>query len=458
MIVDKSKNVKKLGFFSLFSVAIGLIIAQSGIVPLLQTAAITESGFILALGCAYLLGLTYVMSFSELSLMFPKAGGLATYTEAALGHLPAIFAVFSAYIIPPMLGIGAEIFLLDSLLSELYPNLLPPLWVGYITLICFAVLNYFGIDLFSKIQSTIVIIMLLALSFLAYSAWNGSSAAGTLSFDDSFISDFNPMGIGVLTMVALAIWCMIGAEFVCPLVEEAENPNKDVPRAMIIGLTVIFVLYLVLGYGAISVLSPDQILESSAPHALLATSVLGDFSKPLIAAIAITACASSVNAVMASIPHMLYGMAKNKQVFPQFKNLSKYDSPWVGILFLSVAIATPLAFMQTNLDTIMTLLISASVSWFLAYIIAHIDVIVLRYKKPNINRPFKTPFYPIPQLVGILGFSYIAINCSPSPDMTYKVYMISGGFLLTVLIIGLAWVKFYMKDHPFKPVEIKIDN
>nr|WP_245825448.1 APC family permease [Pseudocolwellia agarivorans] len=448
-----TKVSSKLGFFSLFSVAIGLIIAQSGFVPLLQTAAISESGFIIALGCAYLLALTYVMSFSELALMFPRAGGLATYTEAAIGNLPAIVAVFSAYVIPPMLGIGAEIFLLDTLMNELYPGAFSPLFLGYMTLATFAIMNCFGIDMFARLQSLIVIVMILAISFLAYSALTTTTPVeGSLNITD--FSNFNPMGLGVFSVIALSIWCMVGAEFVCPLVEEAEKPNRDIPKSMLIGLSFIFVLYLILGYSALHVLPAQQILESTAPHALLAKTVFGEGSSALIAAIAITACASSVNAVMASIPHMLYGMAKNRQVFPQFKKLNKYGAPWVGILFLSLSISVPLAFMQSEIDSIMLLLIAASVSWFIAYIIAHINVIVLRCRKPEISRPFKTPFYPLPQVLGIVGFAYIAINCSPTPEMSLQVYSITGTLLLLITVIGALWVKFHMKEEFFKPVSV----
>lgn len=443
-----AKTGSRIGFFSLFSGAVGLIIAQSGMVPMLQTAAITGSGYGIALGCAYLLGLTYVLSFSELSLMFPRSGGLATYTEAALGNFPAIVAVFSAYVIPPMLGIAAEIFLLDTVLTQLFPNLFPPMVVGYLTLALFAVLNYFGIDVFSKIQNTLVVVMLLAISFLAYSSLTHSAA--TPEVIESNLGSFNPMGWGVFSMVALAIWCMVGAEFTCSLVEQAENPKRHIPWAMLSGLTVVFVLYLIVGYGALLVVPADKLLASTIPHLVLADVIFGDSSKALMAAIAITATASTVNPVMAAIPHMLLGMSRNRQVFPQFSKLSKYKSPWVGILFMAFTISVPLTLMRTEVDTIMILLTSASVSWFLAYIIAHVDVIVLRRRYPHMNRPFATPFYPIPQVVGILGFGYIAVNCSPSQEVALQVYGIAGGLLLLVTVIGAAWVKLYMRDGLFK--------
>ena len=443
-------TTKKLGFFSLFSVAIGIIIAQTGMLPLLQTAAITQSGFFIALGCAYLLGITYILSFAELSLMFPRAGGLATYTEAALGNLPAIVAVFSAYVIPPMLGIAAEIYLLDTVLNQLYPGVFPTMSVGYTTLLLFATLNLFGINVFSKLQNLIVILMVSVIFFLAVASLTTGSAVTTTAPSDVF----NPMGTAVFSMIALAIWCMIGTEFTTFMVEEAKNPRKHIPFAMISGLTVIFLLYLGLGYGALRVLGSEAISASATPHILLITTLLGKGGTAIAAAIAITATASCVNTVMASIPSMLCGMANNKQVLPQFAKLSRFNSPWVGIVFMTMAIAIPLGFMQHHVGLITTLLISASVSWFLAYLVSHVNVIVLRVRQPQLSRPFKTPFFPVPQVVGIFGFLYISMNCSPSPEATTQIYMISGGLILFVTVFAAVWVKFFMKERLFTAVPI----
>ena len=88
----------------------------------------------------------------------------------------------------------------------------------------------------------------------------------------------------------------------------------------------------------------------------------------------------------------------------------------------------------TRLQTVLycdgLLLLAAAVAWLLAYIICHLDVIALRRRYPDLARPFKTPFYPLPQLVGILGMGYVALNNSPSPEMTQTVYSLTGVVLL----------------------------
>ncbi|WP_315979926.1 hypothetical protein [Aliamphritea spongicola] len=85
-----------LGLGSLLAVAVGLVVSQGVMVLMLQGAGIAGLGFIIPLAIGYILALTYVYSFSELSLMIPRAGSLSSYTEVAIGHFPLFWRYFPA--------------------------------------------------------------------------------------------------------------------------------------------------------------------------------------------------------------------------------------------------------------------------------------------------------------------------------------------------------------------------
>jgi len=76
---------------------------------------------------------------------------------------------------------------------------------------------------------------------------------------------------------------------------------------------------------------------------------------------------------------------------------------------------------------------------------------VLRRRYPNIKRPFKTPLYPLPQVIGIAGMLYAIWYASPAPEMTVQVFSIAGGVLLAGCVIAAIWVKFVMKKGLFEP-------
>jgi amino acid transporter len=150
---------------------------------------------------------------------------------------------------------------------------------------------------------------------------------------------------------------------------------------------------------------------------------------------------------------MLSGMAENGQAFPCFKRLSaRTGAPWVAVLFVAAITGLPILLM--GVDSINLLLIAAALAWLLAYIIVHVDVIVLRMRYPHLARPFKTPFYPLPQLFGIAGMLYACWYASPSPELTAQIFTSAGVVLGIVSLIAVLWIKCVMGKPLFSPEPI----
>jgi amino acid transporter len=171
----------------------------------------------------------------------------------------------------------------------------------------------------------------------------------------------------------------------------------------------------------------------------------------VIVVFAISTTSSTVNAVIASIPRMLYGMAHHKQLPQIFKKLHpRWDTPWFGTLFFFILIAVPLIILGKEPGYVFVLIISATTLWLMAYIIAHINVMVLRRKYPAFKRPFKTPLFPMFQIIGIIGMCYAIWNNSPSPEMTTKIYLNAGIIIGFIAIYAFFWVKLKMKKRLFE--------
>jgi amino acid transporter len=439
-----------LGLGALLSVAIGLVVSQGVMVLMLQGAGYSGLGFIVPLGLAYLLALSYAFSFSELSLMIPRAGGLSSYTEVALGHFPAILATFSGYVVVAMFALSAELLLLDLIVGKIYPGVFPPFSIAFGVLGLFTVLNLMGIDIFAKLQTALAVIMVFVLLLLGIVAIVEGAPSETAS--TVIQGDWNPMGAGVLTLTALAVWGFVGAEFVCPLVEETKRPERNIPRSMIIGLTVIFITIALYCLGALFLVPQEALTTDALPHYLFATKVFGKAGELFLIIASVTATFSTLNSSLASIPRMLYGMAQNGQAFPIFKRLSpRARTPWVSVLFVSAITGLPILVLGQDAASVNLLLLAAALAWLLAYIIVHLDVIALRRRYPSIARPFKTPFYPLPQLFGIAGMLYAIWYASPSPDMTGKIFGIAGVVLGLVSVIAVVWIKVVMRKDLFRP-------
>lgn len=437
-----------LGLGSLVSVAVGLVVSQGVMVLMLQGAGMAGLGFFIPLLLAYLLALTYALSFSELALMVPRAGSLSSYTEVAIGHFPAILATFSGYMVVAMFALSAELLLLDLIIGKVYPGALTPMLVAYGVLGVFTLLNLLGIDVFAKLQTVLAVVMVVILLTLGLGAVSSAQADLQLPLDQGW----NPLQVGALALAAMAIWGFVGAEFVCPLVEETRNPERNIPRSMIIGLSVIFLVITLYCLGALLCVPRAQLASDPLPHFLFATTVFGEAGKLFLVGAVITATCSTVNSSLAALPRMLYGMAQNGQAFPQFKRLSpRGRTPWVAVLFVAALTGLPILLLGQDPDSISLLLLAAALAWLLAYIVVHIDVIALRRRYPDAPRPFRSPFYPWPQVLGIVGMLFAIYHVSPSPEMTARIFGSAGVVLGVISLIAVVWIKLVMRKPLFVP-------
>ena len=447
-----------LGFPQLLAVGVGLVVSQGVMVIMLQGAGLGGVSFFTTMGLAYLLALFYVFSFAEMALMFKSPGTLSTYTEAAIGNFPAIISVFSGYLVVAMFALSAELVLIELMLLEVLGMSFPPMVLALGLLAAFTLLNIRGVDIFATMQSALSFIMVSAIFLMGLISVFGIALPRP---EGMKMLDMEFMNADTLSLLAIAIWGFVGLEFVCPLVSETKNPDKNIPRSMIIGATIILIMYMLYCLGALLYVPTETLAGAALPHYEFVGAVFGEKGLIFLTLAAFTATCSTVNTSLAAVPRMLYGMANNGQTFSVFSKLhKKYQTPWVAIVFVAICTGGPILIYGVDADAILILLIGAAVAWLIAYIIAHIDVIVLRKRYPNARRPFKTPLYPLPQVIGIAGMLYAIWYASPSPEMTKQVFSIAGGVLIAGAIIAAVWVKFVMKKGLFEaePIDHLIED
>jgi amino acid transporter len=443
---------RTLGLPSLFAVAVGVVVSQVVFVSILQGVGIGGASFFVAMLIAFVLTLCYVFTYSELALLLPKAGSISSYTEVAIGHFPAIVASIAGYLAPAIFGLPAELFLLEHILDVLYPGSF--VYTGVIVLVMFTILNLIGVDLFSKVQSLLSYLMLTSMVVIGVVGLTHSDPRGLPI--SSIVEGISHLDFNVFNLTMLALWSFFALEFVCPLIEETKNPKKNIPRSMIWAAVFLMVIYFLIALAGYRTVPAGELTGSDIPHWLLVLELFGEKGKLIMAVLAITATCSTINTVIATLPRMLFGMAHNNQMPKIFMKIHpKTQAPWVGIIFVASIILIPTLLLSGKQDIILTLMISAGTIWLIAYIIAHIDLMVLRKKYPTISRPFKSPWYPFPQILGIIGMVYMILNNSPSPDMTRQVYLNAGIILLIAGAFAWWWVKYKMKKKLFKPEPIE---
>jgi amino acid transporter len=440
-----------LGRWQLFAAAIGVTVAQLGMVAMGQGMALGGWGFFVALGIIFLLTLANAMAYAEMALMMPTAGSLSSYAEAAIGNFPAILLVFAGYVTPAIFGLPVELILANGILRDVLPLGVPIYTWPCVIVLLFLGLNILGTDVFARVQTALSYIVLLFLLVTGLVAFSGHAAAPLPAGPDAGWAAFGQQ-TAITAVLALGFWTFCGLEFVTPLVGDARNPDRDLPRAMIGGLIAIWVAEVLFATGYLFFVPRDQLLNSATPHLAYVMGVYGQWARIPFAVLALIASSSLINTVIAGVSRMLWGMAQNGQVFPLFGyQHPRFGTPVVAMVFVAALPLIGLVWSGGDPNKILPLTVAASVAWILAYMMAQVSLMVLRYRYPRMRRPFRVPFAPLVPLLAIAGMAYVVLNSAPTPELGPVILKSMGGVLLVFALIDAWWVKFVMKKGWFEP-------
>ncbi len=446
-----SPALKGLGFAALFSVAIGVIVAQSTIVSLLQATSIGGWGFLGAMAIGWLLMMANSATYAELALMMPRATGIGAYIGAGLGPLAAIFAVFAGYVVPALFGPAAELLLVDAVLAQLLPGTLPGFGWAALLLGVLLILNLLGTDVFARVQTALTFTMLVFLLLTAVVALGvgGSGGAAAVPADQGLAA--MAKDTNVFAIVALVMYSLIGTEFVTPLTSMARNAIRDVPRAMFVGLTVVALANVAFCIAAVATVGRAKLGESPLPHLDVVQAVFGQGGRIAFAAIAITATASLLNMVLGAVPRMLMEMAHAGEAFPIFARTNARGVPWVATIFVAMLPLVGLLWSGGDVGRIVPLLVAAAGAWLVSYMVAHVALLMLRRRAPSASRPWRAPFTPWPQMLAVAGMAWVIANAAPAPELEAPIMAALAGVLGLVAVIGTLWVRFVQRKPLFAP-------
>jgi amino acid transporter len=408
-------------------------------------------------------------TFAEAAAILPTSGSVYDYISCGLGRFFAITGTISAYLLVHAFAGTAETILSGIMATvnfETFHTMLDKTnteWlVGVGLVVIFGIVNFFGITAFSKAEIVLTMGMYCTLMIFGITGliqqpvvhhvgWFGASTVGT-----SFTT--------VLSLVGMAVFMFVGGEFVTPLAPELKNSARNIPRAMLIGLFSVaicmFIYGAALGRQVVNIaVNPEgtvHLLETPGAIPRFAEQVMGPFGKIWLGIGFLFAGAATINTLMAGLPRILYGMALDGALPKAFAYLHpRFKTPVVGII---VAVAIPCShawYLKGNLDKIMHLVLAAVCAWGVAYLLVTLSIVSLRIRRPDLPRAYKSPFFPIPQIISSVGI-LIALWYITPPGMNARdIYIPFGVMLGLVAAYALFWTIFVMKVNPFKPVPVE---
>lgn len=433
-----AKLKRSLGFTAAYAASVGLVTSGTAMVSLGNGFGTGGFAFAIPAFIGLIIILMVASSYGELASMMPGGGMVGEYTLPALGRLIAILAVLGGYLVLVAADGGTQLLIAGQSL-ETFTGI-PAVLSSWVLLLTLLGLNIAGVDIFARVQIPIVfglMILLAALGLFGGLGFGGQEPAN----NPVLATDWGTLA----SMGAVAIWLYIGMEFVAPLAEEVRRPWRNIPLAMILGVISIFVADVLFGWGATQYADLGEMAASSIPHVVGAAAMFGTVGGTIMTGVTVLASFSTGNSYLAAIPRMLYGLA-NSGLLPKWfaKVHPKTRVPWAGMVATATLMGVVLSYATFNnagIDLILSLISIACVTWLISYIIAQVDVIVLRRRYPTAARPFKTPLYPLPQVLGILACVYLIIFIVPDMEQRLVIWGIAGIICAVILLFGAIWLK-----------------
>lgn len=239
--------------------------------------------------------------------------------------------------------------------------------------------------------------------------------------------------LGMLAGAAMIFFAYIGFDAVSTQAEEARNPQRDVPIGIIASLLICTVLYIAVS-AVLTGMVPSQNINVSAPLSNAFMQVGLPWAQLLISLGAVAGITSVLLVLMLGQPRILLAMARDGLLPKNFFSAihKKFRTPWKSSILTGLLVASMAGFLPLRI-----LAELVNIGTLLAFVIVCGAVLVMRYRHPEIKRPFKVPFFPAVPILGII-FCFLLMSSLPAENWMR---------LFAWLGIGLVIYFTYSRHH-----------
>ena len=393
---------------------------------------------------AFLIATVTAFSYLELVTKYPQAAGAALYAHKAFGVQFITFLVAFIVMCSGITSASTASRFFAANLSEAFGLDWSKFALAVVALLfmaMLAVVNFRGVGESVKLNVGLTIIEitgLLLVILVGLWAFTGGGAdvdfSRVVAFDTA--SDKNAF-MAVTAATSLAFFAMVGFEDSVNMAEETKDPVKVFPKALLTGLSIAGVVYVLVAIVAVALVPVGVLAESDTPLVEVvkagAPGLPIEDILPFISMFAVSNTAL-INMLMAS--RLIYGMSRQHVLPPVLGRVHPIrHSPWVAILF-TTAIAFGLIFYVTvfaNSSAISLLGGTTSLLLLAVFAMVNIAVLVLRRDVQAAGGHFKTP--TVLPVIGCIASLYLVTPLSGRPGQQY---------LLALILIGTGIVLFFV--------------
>ncbi len=422
---------RNVGVFGAASIGIANIIGAGIFVLSGVAAGLAGPSVILSFLIAGFVAFLTAISSSELSSFITETGASYSYTKRAFGRFASFFVgwfvYFDTIVGAAAVSVGfAAYFSVLLGLQDTTVLILSAVGIPIVML----VLNLIGVRQATGAASVMVLIKIFAIVLIIFLG----TYFLTNHFDSKHYMPFFAKGFGgTLNGAAIIFFAFAGFNTVSMLSEEVRNPEKTIPKALILAFAVTFVLYVGIALVEVGVLDWHKLGSVASPLDTL-VSALSD-NRIIIDFVSFSALIATGSVVLSSITAASRsGLAMSRDgLFPKYLDRihKKFGTPFVSIIICGAAISALAGIFFNNIDAIASIF---NFGTLFTYLFIHLSVIKLRRKEPGITRVFKVPLYPAFPIVGAASCIALMYYLSYTAKIASFIWFLIGLLLYFVLI------------------------
>ena len=410
----------KFGFWSIVLLGINSIIG-SGIFLLPNQAYALSGAFSLVVVLFdAVLAMSLALCFAEASGRFHRNGGPYIYARAAFGN----FIGFEVGFMKAAISIIAWAAMANGFataLSAVVPALNDPFYKNAIIILLMGslgLINVLGVQV-SKIINNIVTVgkLLPLLLFIAVGLFYVNAGNFTPMLPTGAAAETFSFGAAAL----LIFYAFTGFEAIAEAAEDMENPQRNIPRAIMVVMGLVSLFYFLILAISIGVLGPD-LANTKTPIATAAAVFLGSAGGFLVTAGTLVSIGGINLASSFLTPRVIVAIADDHMLPPVFSRYSRFGTPYVAILF-----ATVVGILIALSGSFTTLAAISVVSRFAQYVPTCLAILVLRRKDPEHPSTLSVPWGPVIPVVAILVSLWLLVQADAQ-----KILIGLGGLIIAM--------------------------
>jgi APA family basic amino acid/polyamine antiporter len=433
---------RTLGVGHLTMISIGATLGTGIFVVLGEAVPVAGPAVVVSFVLAGVIALLSALSYAELAGMIPAAGSSYSYSYATLGELAAwvcgwcLILEYGVSVAAVAVGWGQYV---NELLHATIGVTIPDAWSqppgagGYfnvpalVVVVIATLVLLRGVTESARVNTAMVVVKILALLLFCAIAFTAFRAGN--------LTPLFPLGLaGMSSGAATLFFSYIGFDAASTAGEEARDPQRDLPRAIMLSLGIVTVLYCLVALAAVGAMPWRRFEGTEAALARIVDQAGGgSLAVGLLSLGAVVAIASVVLTVLYGQIRILFAMARDGLVPPVFARIDqrtgvpRANTLVVGLFVSLLAASIPLGELAN----------ATSIGTLFAFALVNIAVLVLRRTRPELPRAFRVPFAPVVPIAGALLCCYAMLSLGASTWVVFVGWM----------VIGLALYAGYGRRH-----------